>query len=403
MQAEKASYILKSNESAIPNLKLRIMEALSTKLRLLPVGIALIIICVVFALLHPAFLSARNLTNLSVQIVNTAIVAMGLFFVLILGEIDLSVSALGAVCATISAICSVTYGMALIPSLLIGVAAGVVAGFIQGWVVTTFAAPAFIVTLGGQLAFKGLLLLILPKEKLISLVGQDISLLTTTYVPEVFSYAFVIIGALLVFLLTYSTYRNSIKYNIKTSFSRKALMPTIAVALVGIAVVFFLSLYKGINIALLMLIVIMAVSFYICSQTQFGVHLFAIGGNPEAVRRAGINVNKVKLLAFMLSSAIVAFGGIIAASRVQGVSAASGDPDAMMNAIAAAVLGGASLMGGRGSVWGILLGSLVIGSINNGMFLVGADTSIRLLIQGVILVLAIILDSVIVKASNTRG
>lgn len=403
MNTEHVSNALKSTEELKPSLNNRVMEALNGKYRLVPVGIALVIIWLVFATLRPSFLSARNLSNLSVQIVNTAILALGLFFVLVLGEIDLSVAYQGAVAGTIAAHLTVKLGWPLIPGVIVGVLFGVVVGFIQGSIVTRFRAPAFIVTLGGQLALNGVLLLILPKEKLISLVGQDISLLTTQFVPAIISYLVVILSCLFIFGLAFLTHRQARKYEIASDFVKDVVRPSALILIGGALVVTFLGFYKGVNLAMLMMLVLLAICSYIFTQLKLGTYLFAIGGNAEAVRRAGINVNKIKLYAFMISGAIISFGGIIAASRIQGVSAASGDPDSMMNAIAAAVLGGASLSGGRGNVWGILLGSLVIGSISNGMYLIGADTSVRLIVQGAILVLAIILDSFIVNANRTRG
>jgi D-xylose transport system permease protein len=399
---ESSSVVVKSNEELKPSLKLWVLEGLGDKFRLAPVFAALLIIWLVFSFLHPNFLSPRNLTNLSIQIVNTAIVALGLFFVLVLGEIDLSVSMLGAVCATVSAIFTVQMGWPVGLSFLAGILTGCIFGFIHGMIVTRFSAPAFIVTLGGQLALNGVLLMILPAEKMISLVGLNIGRIATTYIPTAFSICLVFAAALLIFFLSWQSYGQAKKNGIKTNFLHHVLLPALIVTVNGLAIVFFLRLYKGLNLSLIILIVLMGICFYICQETRFGVYIFAIGGNPEAVQRAGINVKKVKLTAFIISSAIIAIGGIISASRVQGVSAASGDSDIMMNAIAAAVLGGASLAGGRGNIWGILLGALVIGSISNGMFLIGAETYLRLIIQGTILILAIILDSVIVKASSTK-
>lgn len=403
MQENKKSVVLKNEEQIRPSLKLRILDALGGKFKMLPVIVALILIWVIFALIQPAFLSARNLTNLSIQIVNTAIAATGLFLLLLIGEIDLSVAATGAVCGTVSAIFSVQLGMPLVVCVLSGMIVGAVIGIMKGWIVTTFRAPAFIVTLGFHMALNGVLLMLLPDEMLISLVGRNISLLTTTFLPSWVSALSIGIIVLIVLFLCYQTYGQNIKYKLPASLKRGVLYPVIGFALIGAVVVAGLGLYKGVNLAMMILVILLLVLYYMCTQTRFGVHLYALGGNTEAVRRTGVNVKRTKMMIFIISGAVSGLSGIIAASRVQGVSSVSIDQDLQMTAVAAAVLGGASLRGGQGNVMGILLGALVMGSITNGLYLVGAPTELRYLIQGLILVLAIILDSSVNVASGKRG
>lgn len=384
------------------NLKNRIVSGISGKYRLLPVILALIIIWIIFALIRPAFLSPRNISNLFIQITNTAIIALGLFFVLVLGELDLSVAYQGAVSATVVATMTVLRGWHIIPGILIGLLCGCLVGLIQGFVVTKFGAPAFIITLGSQLILNGVLLLILPQEKSISLVGRAVSMITTEHVHPLISYSIVVLTAIIHFLLAHFTYLQAKKFELAGKYFKEVIQGPMLLLIAGLMVVFFFNLYKGVNIVVLILFVLLSVFHYVFTQTKFGTYLFAIGGNPEAARRSGINVKRMKLYAFIISGAIIALGGIVASSRVQGVSAASGDADSMMNAIAAAVLGGTSLSGGRGSIWGLLIGSLVMGSISNGMYLVGADTSVRLIVQGIILALAIIMDSIVSKAGKIR-
>lgn len=403
MQEEsKKSVVLKSDELAKPSLKLRMLDALSGKFKMLPVIVALMLIWTIFALIQPAFLSARNLTNLSIQIVNTAIAATGLFLLLLIGEIDLSVAATGAVCGTVTAIFSVQLGMPLMVCILAGMLSGALIGVMKGWIVTTFQAPAFIVTLGFQMALNGVLLMLLPVEMLISLVGRNISLLTTAFVPNWASYLLVVALTAILLFLCWQTYGQNIKYGIAANFARNVLYPAALVALVGAAMVFGLGLYKGVNVAMIILVLLLLTLYYMCTQTRFGVHLYALGGNTEAVRRAGVNVKRTKMMIFIISGAVAGLSGIIASSRVQGVSSVSIDQDLQMTAVAAAVLGGASLRGGQGNVMGILLGALVMGSITNGLYLVGAPTELRYLIQGLILVLAIILDSSVNVVSGKR-
>ena len=220
--------------------------------------------------------------------------------------------------------------------------------------------------------------------------------------PDWFSYLFVAALCAMLFGLCYQTYGQNQKYGLPTLLKQNVIMPTLATALFGAAVVFGLGLYKGVNIALILLVVLLLLLFYLCSQTRFGVHLYALGGNTEAVRRAGVNVKRTKLLIFIISGAVAGLSGIIAAARVQGVSSVSIDQDLQMTAIASAVLGGASTRGGQGNVLGILLGALVMGSITNGLYLLGAPTQIRYLIQGMILMGAIVLDSSVNIVSGKR-
>ena len=184
--------------------------------------------------------------------------------------------------------------------------------------------------------------------------------------------------------------------------SKNVVIPIAGIAVAGAVVLGVMHAYRGLNLSVLLLLALLALFSFILLETKFGVHLYALGGNAEAVRRAGISVKKTKWAIFVISGALFAFAGLIAASRVQSVSVSSIDDDIMMNSIAACVLGGASLTGGKGNVWGVLLGSLVMGSLSNGMYLIGAETSLRLIVQGLILAAAVVLDCIIVFSSKRR-
>ena len=402
MDEQKKSVVLSRTTEIKPNRKLRVMEALNGPLRLLPVCVALVVIWVIFTILNPAFLSPRNLTTLSVQIVNMGVMAIGLFMVLLHGELDLSCAASSAVSSSIAALLCVIYEMPFIVGFLSCIVFGALVGTIQGWIVTQFKAPAFIITMGSQMALEGLLLLLLKDYNQISLVNHSLTVFTTVYLPNWLSFLVLFLGVGFLFFLSLQSYSQAKKNNLPVKLANKVIIPVAAVLVSGVIVLMVMKEYKGLNLSVLLLIAMLAVFSYILTQTRFGVHLYALGGNPEAVRRAGISVKNTKWAAFIISGAVFGFAGAIAASRVQSVSVSSVDDSIMMNAIAACVLGGASLSGGKGNVWGVLLGSLVMGSLTNGMYLIGAETSTRMVIQGLILVAAVVMDAFIVSSNGTK-
>lgn len=370
---------------------------LSGNMRLLPVAIALLVIWTVFQIMNPSFLSARNLTLLSVQIVNTSVMAIALFLVLLHGELDLSCATSSLVCASLCALLYTVRGVPFALCVLACIGCGALIGLVQGWLVTAFRAPAFIITMGTKMALNALLLMLLKNHMQISLIGTPMVSLTTIYVPQWVSWLCLTVAVLVVTTLEYSSYRRAQNYALNVSFAKKVVLPSAAILLLGSAALGIMSRYKGLSLSVLLLLLLTALIYYMLTQTRFGIHLYALGGNPEAVRRAGINVKTTKIAAFVLSGVIVALAGLVSASRVQSVAVSGIDENIMMNALAACVLGGASLSGGKGNVWGILLGALVMGSLTNGLYLIGAETAVRLAIQGAILVAAVVMDSTITK------
>ncbi len=402
MSEKRESVVLSRQSEITTNRKQKLMEAINGPFRMMPVLLALVVIWIIFTLINPAFLSARNLTTLSVQIVNMGVMSIGLFMVLLHGELDLSCAATSAVSASIGAILCVIHELPFIVGFVACVGTGMLVGVIQGWIVTKFGAPAFIITLGSQMALEGLLLVILKDHNQVSLMGNSLAVFTVTYLPTTLSYVLLIVGVAVLFLLMFQSYTQAKKNNLSVRLMNNVVLPTAGVLIGGVLVLEIMRTYRGLNLSVLILIALLAVFSYVLTQTKFGVHLYALGSNPEAVRRAGINVKNTKWTAFIISGAVFAFAGLIAASRIQSVSISSIDDSIMMNSIAACVLGGASLSGGKGNIWGVLLGSLVMGSLTNGMYLIGAETFTRLVVQGAILVAAVVLDSVIVKSSR-RG
>jgi D-xylose transport system permease protein len=370
----------------------QLLDAFSGRWRLVPVLATLAVIWVFFASQAPAFLSARNLSNLSVQIVVTGILALGLVLVLLVGEIDLSVAALGAVTAAVMARLLVQQEQPPVLAIGAGIATGVAFGAVQGFIVTRFRAPAFIVTLGSSLILQGVLLQLLPRTGQIPLAGTPVELITGSYLIAATGYLVALAATALVALLLFQTYRHNQRQGHATSLPRRVLLPTVVCLAGSLAVVALLNAHRGVPVAVLILLGALGVMAYVATQTAFGTYLYAIGGNAEASRRAGIRVRYVKIATFAMAGGFAALAGLVAASRTLGVSSQSGSGTLLLEAVAAAVIGGASLFGGRGSVWAALLGALVIGSISNGLDLLGADAQLKLIVQGSILILAVALD-----------
>ncbi|GAB3059374.1 ABC transporter permease [Intrasporangium mesophilum] len=359
---------------------------------MVPVLLTLVVIWAFFASQSSAFLSARNLSNLSVQIVVTGILALGLVMVLLVGEIDLSVAALGAVSTALMARVMVAGHASVVLLLATALITGVVFGALQGTIVTRFRAPAFIVTLGSSLVLQGILLQILPRTGQIPLAGTFVENIAGSYMVRSAGLALAPAVAILVFLLAHQTYRANLRQGHQTSYARTVLVPTAICVVASIGVVLILNAHRGVPTAVILLLSLLAVMSYVTTQTRFGTYLYAIGGNAEAARRAGVKVRSIKVATFALAGGFAAIAGLVAASRTLGVSSQSGSGTLLLEAVAAAVIGGASLFGGRGSVWAALVGSLVIGSISNGLDLIGAEAQVKLIVQGTILILAVAVD-----------
>jgi D-xylose transport system permease protein len=376
------------------------MRAVVTRWRIIPVVISLMLIWAVFASQTPIFLSARNLTNLSDQIAATSIVALGLVLVLLVAEIDLSVAALAAVCAAVVAMLVVHMDASLWIALPSAFAAGALFGALQGCIVVFTGAPSFIVTLGSSLMLGGVLLILLPaKSGMVPLAGTDVQFIAAYLLPPALSYALVAGAGLIGLWMRWRAHRQRLSYGLASNLSN-SLGLGFAVLAGALAVVAFFNSNRGVPLPVAVLGGLITILSYVTTQTPFGIWLYAIGGNSEAARRAGIPVNLVKIAAFAILGMLAAVGGVVAAARVLGVSPASADQSLLLEAIAAAVIGGTSLFGGRGNVWAVIPGALVIGSIANGMFLIDASTELRLLVQGGVLVLAVVADALIARPST---
>jgi D-xylose transport system permease protein len=361
--------------------------------RYVPIVTAIVLIWVFFALRNVAYVSPRNLSNLCLQSVVTGMLALGLVPVLLIGQIDMSVAAMGAVSATITGQLLLVGRVSVWLAIAAGVAFAGCVGFIQGRWITWTGAPAFLVTFGVSLALAALQLFLLPATGQINLYGTDITVLAGAYLPASLGWAIAALSGLAFVAFRLTAYTQARNAGIEANM-RDVIVPIVLVV-IGLAVVVeTLNLHNGVPVALLLFVLPIIVMTYVGSHTRFGLYLYATGGNPGAVARAGISVDKIRIAAFVICSMFAAFGGIVGASRLLGVSAqSSGMGTLLLEAITAAVVGGTSLFGGRGSPWSALFGALAITSISNGIDLLGLGTEVKLATQGLVLVLATSLDA----------
>ena len=380
----------------------RIM-GLFTRFRLGPVIIVLLLVWALFAIQNPRFLSPVNLSNLSLQITVTATLALGLVFVLLLGEIDLSIAALSGVVAAATANLTVNLGWNPVLAIVAGMALGVAWSLLQGLIVL-FGAPSFIVTLAGSLALGGVLLVLLPDVGQINLSRSPLRVIAGSYLPPALGWALAAIVTALAAWFFIRRHGNRRRLNLESSSTTQVLVPVVGSAALSVLVVAVMNAHRGVPVMFAVFMVITLVLAYCLTQTKLGTRFYAVGGNREAARRAGIPVGRTIMTAFVFAGIFASLGGIFAASRLLGVSNQSGGGTLLLEAIAAAVIGGTSLFGGKGTIWSALLGALLIGSISNGMDLLGLSTEVKMIVTGAILVVATMADVVISRGSfSLRG
>ncbi|GAA2824081.1 ABC transporter permease [Kitasatospora paracochleata] len=377
----------------------------SGELGSVPVVLALIVIWAVFGSLNSSFLSAQNLSNLSQQIVGTGMIAIGVVFVLLLGEIDLSVGSVSGLCAAIYAVLSVTHGVNQGVALLCALVGGAVVGLIQGFFFAKVGVPAFVVTLAGNLGWNGLMLQILGSQGTVNLPGTDVvsKLYSTFYGQQIAAYGAAFFGVALFLAASLFDAQRRRAAGIPSRPLADIVLRTVLLAIVAFLAAYTLNQYKGLPLALLIFLIFIVVLEYMLRRTAYGRKIFALGGNIEGARRAGISVPTIRITVFMICSTMAAVGGLFLAAQIQSASQTSGGGNLLMNAIAAAVIGGTSLFGGRGSTWSALLGALVIGSIQSGMNIEGLSNAIQFMITGAVLLAAVVIDSLARRTQKAAG
>ncbi|MEU8518782.1 sugar ABC transporter permease [Streptomyces sp. NBC_01216] len=377
----------------------------SGELGSLPVVLAVIVIWTVFGSLNSTFLSAQNLSDLSQQIVGTGMIAVGIVFVLLLGEIDLSVGSVSGLCAAIFAVLNVQNGMNQWLALLVAIAGGAAVGLIQGFFFAKVGVPAFVVTLAGNLAWNGLMLQVLGTSGTVNIPSESIvsKLYSTIFHSPAAAYLTAAVGVGLFLSASLLDARRRRVAGVPARPVAEIVLRTAVIAAIAFVTAYILNQYQGLPLALLVFLILLVVLDFVLRRTTYGRRVFAVGGNIEGARRAGISVPFVRMSVFSIAGTMAAVGGIFLAGQIQSASQTSGGGNLLMNVIAAAVIGGTSLFGGRGTVWSALLGALVIGSIQSGMNIMGVSNAIQFMITGAVLLAAVVVDSLSRRTQKAAG
>jgi D-xylose transport system permease protein len=369
----------------------------------LRVVLVLAVIWAIFYTQEDRFLSSVNLTNLVLQATAVGLVAIGVTLVLLLGEIDLSVGAVSGVCAAIVAVLVEQEGWSPYLAIAAGVLAGTAIGLFQGSVFTRFGIPSFVVTLAGLLAWPGAQLEVLGETGTVNLTDTKITGLTSTFYSDTVGWIFAILAIAAFAAFTLLSRQRRVREGLSAPPLSTLVLRIVLVTAVVLVAIWVLNDDRGLPLAILILLGFVLLFFYITTRTTLGRHIFAVGGNAEAARRAGISVARVRVIVFMIASTMAAIGGIMAASRLLAVNQSSGSGEFLLLAIAAPVIAGTSLFGGRGSVWHALLGALVIQSISNGMDLLGYETPVKFMVTGAVLLAAVVIDAIARRQRQAAG
>jgi len=353
--------------------------------------IALVGLWVLFsALTHGLFIVPRNLSNLFEQSAETAILAVGMTLVIVSAEIDLSVGSLTGLSGGVAAICQVTFHWNTVLSIVAGLLVGLIFGLFQGWWVAYQHVPSFIVTLGGMLIFRGILIGLTNGTSIAPLSNSFLDI-SQAYLSKLIG---IILGVLVIAVYLFMMFRQR-RVRTKMQFPQKALgsqlATAIAVVVLSAAFVYVMNLYSGIPVPVLILLVVAAIFTFLATRTRFGRHVYALGGNREAARMSGIPVRRRILTVFALSGLLAGLTGVVLIARM-GAGTADAGTNFELDAIAACVIGGSSLMGGVGSVPGSIIGALVMGSIDNGMSILNAAPFWQYVVKGLIIILAVWFD-----------
>ncbi|KKC33420.1 hypothetical protein WH91_08375 [Devosia psychrophila] len=369
-----------------------------SRFRLIPMIAVLIIIWLVLQLLTGGlFLSPRNLTNLSGQVAITAVLAAGAVMLMVPGYIDLSLGATVAASAVVAAFASTVYGLDFWPTVFVTLTFGLLLGLWHGFWVAWMHVPSFIVTLASLLAIRGLSLVITNAETISP--SMDILVISDASLPPVAS-ALVLFAMWLGFsLLQLREWRAQVSAGIPASFGILVLLPVIAVGIVVLGAIITTSTYRGLPLPVAIVLAVVAITGGILRYTPFGRRLYAIGGNRQAAMLAGIDIRKHITIVFAGMGLLYGLAGLMLVARLSSAPPTAGQ-GLELNVIAAAVIGGTSLMGGRGTVAGAAIGALLMESLANGMSLMNLPSSYQSIAVGLVLLFAVYID---VRGRGSRG
>jgi D-xylose transport system permease protein len=371
----------------------------------LPIVAGLIVIWIIFQLLDPLFLSSDNLSNLATECAAVGTIAVGIVLVLLVGQIDLSVGSMSGVAASIIGVGLSRHGWSTPEAIAIPVLIGLAVGALYGFIFVRFAVPSFVITLAGLLALQGFQLQVLGPNGSVNIpfTSWIVRFSQQMFLSDAVSY--VVAAALAVGFAASGILR--IRRRHAAGLSARSPINVVvrsAALLVGLEVAcWYLNRDRGISLPFVFFVGLVLLVHFMLTRTAWGRSVYAVGGNVEAARRAGIKVTRVYMSVFILCSGLAAVGGLISAGRLAAASTSSGGGDVNLNAIAAAVIGGTSLFGGRGNAYSALLGIVVIESIASGLTLLSLESSKRFIITGGVLMIAVIADSLSHRSRVAHG
>ena len=379
----------------------------------LPAVLGIVVLTALFYALRPeTFLTPLNLTNLLVQAAPITLLAMGLVFVLLLGDIDLSAGVVSGVCAAVMAQLLAEAGSPWYVAVLGALLTGAVIGLFTGIVVSLVGIPSFVVTLALFLGFQGVTLWLIGQGGTVPVRNETVRALTNDYLPVGLGWALAAVAIAVYALLQLNRWRLQKAKGLSNQPLAVVVARIVVIGLIVLGVTAVLNAdralsaaveLKGIPYAIPLIVVLLLALTFLAGRTSFGRHVYAVGGNTEAARRAGINVARIRVTVFVLSSTMAAVSGLVAASRLSSVTPGSGGGNTLLLAVGAAVIGGTSLFGGRGRIRDALLGGLVVAIIANGLGLLGVDASLNFIITGGVFLLAASVDALARRRAAATG
>ena len=377
----------------------------------LPALLGLLVLCIVFGTQSSVFLTPGNLANLLTQAAAVIVIAMGLVFVLLLGEIDLSAGYAAGVCGALLVIMITEMDYPWYLAFPISVLSGVLLGAVIGYLVAQLKIPSFVVTLATFLAFQGLLLLLVGEGGTIRIEDPVILAVENKNLSVSYSWIFFFLTAGAYLLSGLLKFRKRKKVGLVDNLFKLWVIKTFALIAIGTLATWALTVersnnpdlvsLRGIPYVVPVILVLLVGATFVLSRTSFGLHIYAVGGNAEAARRAGINVKMVRITAFMICTGFAAVAGMIFVSRANSISPTTGGSSTLLYAVGAAVIGGTSLFGGKGKVSDAILGGLVVAVIDNGMALLGYPAGIKFMVTGAVLLISATIDAVSRRGAST--
>jgi D-xylose transport system permease protein len=370
----------------------------------IPILLGLIIIAIIFQSLNENFLTPRNFVNLIVQMAGITTIAIGVVYVLLLGEIDLSIGYVSAVAAVFLTLRlrppnDWPWLAALIVALLLAAAIGVV----QGTIITRFRLPSFVVTLAGLLVWNGVVLILIGGGGTVVIQNPVIIGIANYFLPKMWGWIVAVAVVLLFAVGRVYSWRTRRARGVSTTPAVVVFGQVLLLAIATFAAVYFANLDRGVPFVGILMLILLAGFTFLAERTRFGRYVYAIGGNVEAAQRAGIDVTRIRVMVFMISSLMAGMGGVVLASRLRSVDTAAGGGNLLLNSIAAAVIGGTSLFGGSGRVQAAFLGALVIASVENGMGLLGLSAGVKFVVTGLVLLTAVLVDAITRRGKARSG